>query len=107
MTTKPNANCAICGKSYHKCSKCNEMAQYKAFVCSPECYQVFLIMKDFEEGVLTESDATERYAYLDITLDSDFSKYTEGVASAIKRTIENGTTTFGKQKKNKKISNLE
>lgn len=107
MTTKPNAVCEICNAPYHKCSKCDSMPHYKRHTCSPACYQIYTVLIETEEGVLTDEEAAKQYAYLDITLDSDFSKFRDGVASAIKRTIENGTPKADAPKKRNRTKLFE
>ena len=107
MEQKPNAICEICEKPYYKCTKCDNLPHYKAHTCSPECYQIYEVLLEAEGGVLTDYEATQKFAYLDITLDSDFSRFRDGVASSMKRIIANGVPKIEAPKRKNKSKLFE
>lgn len=100
MATKPNAICEICNKPYYKCSKCDNTPHYKAFTCSPECWQIRTIIIEHDENpaVLSDKEAANQFAYLGITLDSDLEKYA-GAVNTIKSILEKGSVKEEKPKK--------
>ena len=102
MATKPNAICEICNKPYYKCSKCDSTPHYKAFTCSPECWQIRTILMEYDANppVLNDKEATNQFAYLGITLDSDLDKYA-GAVNSIRAILEKGSIKAEKPKKNK------
>ena len=104
MEQKPNSICEICDKPYYRCSKCDSTPHYKTHTCSPECYQIYMVLSEVEadNNVLTNSEAAQKFAYLGITLDSDFNKYRDGVASSMKRIIKEGMPKAEPPKKKNK-----
>ena len=109
MEQKPNAICEICDKPYYRCSKCDSTPHYKAHTCSPECYQIYTVLLEVESDdiVLTNEEAAQKFAYLGITLDSDFGKYRDGVASSMKRIIANGVPKVEAPKRKSKSKLFE
>lgn len=93
MATKPNAICEICNKPYYKCSKCDSTPHYKAFTCSPECWQIRTILMEYDANppVLNDKEAANQFAYLGITLDSDLEKCA-GAVNTIREILEKGST---------------
>ena len=104
MEQKPNSICEICDKPYYRCSKCDNTPHYKTYTCSPECYQIYTVLLEAEsdDDVLTNAEAAKKFAYLGITLDSDFSKFRAGVASSMQRIIKDGTPKVEPPKKKNK-----
>lgn len=98
MATKPNAICEICNKPYYKCSKCNSVPHYKAFTCSPECYQIREVLIESDEGVLSDEEAAKKFERLGITIDSNLDKYS-GAKNSIKTILEKGVTKVEKPKR--------
>lgn len=37
-----NAVCKVCGKKYHHCEKCEQIGSWRAVVCSPECWNIWV-----------------------------------------------------------------
>ena len=88
---KNNKICTICGNSYNYCAKCERLGGYKFYADTPECYQVFEIMREYREGIITAIEAKSQFERIEITIDGDFSKYLEAVTRDIKMIIEKGT----------------
>ena len=101
MATKTNATCEICNKPYYKCTKCNSTDHYKAFTCSPECYQIRSVLIEWEDEkrVLTDEEAADKLAYLGVTL-GNLDKYA-GAKNTIRNILEKGSVKADKPKKPK------
>lgn len=63
--------CAICGKQYHYCFKCEKIAGYRFYTDTPECYQIHVILREYREGVLTAEEAAKRFVNIGITNNFD------------------------------------
>ena len=69
MKEQNNANCSICGSSYHLCVSCRDsmkLQPWKIHCCSANCYQVFQIVKGYNNGVYSKEDAKERFKNVDL-----------------------------------------
>lgn len=55
-----NHTCQICGTQYYACNKCKKYNGYKLVVDKPECYGVYLVLVDYRQGVLTQSEAEKK-----------------------------------------------
>lgn len=97
-----NTHCQICDKGYHYCNTCGERGNWRAYACSPECWQITLILTDYREGIINAKEATQQFEHIGITINSDLSAYLEGVGRDIKNIITNGTP-----KKSNKKSKVE
>lgn len=87
MDTKFNTSCQICGKKYNYCSKCKELAGYRAVADSPECYQIYMVLRQYLEDIITESEATNMFSDIGITANSDLSHLLPSVARDVKAII--------------------
>jgi hypothetical protein len=83
-------NCQICGKEYECCPDCHKRGNWRSIVCSPEHYQIVQILRDYREGVLTAQEATEHFALIGITADSEL-RLLDAVSRDIKKIIATGT----------------
>lgn len=86
-----NTNCQICGKGYNYCHTCGEKGNWRAYACSPECWQIAIILTDYRESVINAKEATQQFERIGITADSNLSVYLEGVGRDIKNIITKGT----------------
>lgn len=84
-------HCWICGTEYKYCEKCDPLHSWKSVACTPNHYQVVMIIDEHRDGVITSKEATEKFKNIGITLDSDFSEYLPEVAIHIKTIISKGT----------------
>ena len=67
MKEQNNANCSICGSSYHLCVSCRDsmkLQPWKIHCCSANCYQVFQIVKGYNNGVYSKEEAKESASVL-------------------------------------------
>ena len=83
-------NCWICGKEYDACTTCNKINGWKKYTCTPEHYQIHQIISEHRSGIITDKEATELFANIGITTDSELNLL-EGVARDIKAIIARGT----------------
>lgn len=97
MTERNNAKCSICGKDYHVCRSCKDsinLAPYKMFTCSSECYKAFQVVRGFNTGIYTKDEAKEKLQ--NVNLDSiNFRPH-------IKATVDGILKEESFKKKNKK-----
>lgn len=56
-----NAVCGICGRGYHRCAKCNTLPHYKNVTDTPECFKVYTVLREYRNGIISETEAIEMY----------------------------------------------
>ena len=83
-------NCWICGKEYEACVTCNKINGWKKYTCTPEHYQIHQIITENRAGILTDKEATELFANIGITADSELD-ILESVTRDVKAIIAKGT----------------
>lgn len=84
MAVSNKKNCTICGKEYVYCPNCEKLGGYKYYADTPECYQIFMILSEIREGVITKAEAKTNFSYIGITSDYDFSNLIPSVAEVVK-----------------------
>ena len=62
MEARLNAHCWVCGKAYYKCTKCNSMGHWKTVADNPNCYQIYLVIDEYENKVIDAKAAAEMLA---------------------------------------------
>jgi hypothetical protein len=97
-----NAKCQICGKGYHRCSKCKDIPHYKNVADTPECFSIYIVLREYREGIASKKEAAERLKNLDV----DFSELIPPVARDIQNLLadeysSNDTETGENNGKNK------
>lgn len=80
---KNNKVCPICGKGYSHCDKCEKIGSWKVLACSPECYQIYSLLAEIREGVLTESDVVQKLKHFGVTADYAKANFIPSVAKII------------------------
>lgn len=79
--------CLVCGKKYNLCRSCNEMKNHGLFswraTCdTTECFQVFVVLNDFDYGKITREEARKQ---LDRFLSEDMKPFTLGARRSINK----------------------
>lgn len=92
--------CWICGKEYDACLNCKDMNGWRRTACSPEHYQINQIIRETKEGIISDKEATELFANIGITADSELELLPE-ITRRIKIIIANGTPKRITKPKNK------
>lgn len=82
--------CATCGKLYKICFTCeSEKAKghvfWRATACSPECYQVHLVLSDYYNSFMSKSDAKE---HLERLLEDRMLPYTDTSRNIIEEILK-------------------
>lgn len=75
MAEKNNAVCAICGKEYHLCIRCNKdikVSPWKVHTDTAEHYKIYTILHGLTTGIYTEKEAREKLLKVDL---SDLKEY--------------------------------
>lgn len=60
---KNNTTCAICGKGYYLCMSCEDvkkLSPWKLYTDCPEHYKVFQIIKGYNVGVYSKTEAKNK-----------------------------------------------
>ncbi len=52
--------CTICGEAYDYCGHCKSGNSWKYYACSQPHFQIFVILREVREGIITEKEAGER-----------------------------------------------
>ena len=82
--------CQICGKEYDYCPNCDKVKNWRRYACTPEHYQIVMILTEYREGVIDAKEATECFANIGITANSELDLL-DAVTRDIKAIIEKGT----------------
>lgn len=92
---KINHWCVLCGTGYHSCDLCNSSKTFKpwrALTDTLEHFKIFMILKDYNNGVIDKEEARELLSAFDL---SDRETYKESAKSVLagiyKDDAENGT----------------
>lgn len=93
-------NCWICGKEYDACISCDKLNGWKRYTCSPEHYQIHVIISEYKQGIITAKEATEQFATYGITADSEL-HFLDKINKRIKAIIAEGTPKRIPKSKNK------
>ena len=65
-----NATCAICGTKYHVCRSCadeTKIKPWRSIVDTISHYNIFLIIKDYTNKVITKSEAKTELGKCDLS----------------------------------------
>lgn len=89
--------CTICGKEYHHCSKCEKIVGYRFYADTPECYQIFTLLREYREGIFTIEETAKKFNNIGIKSDDDMTDFIPAVQRDIK-------TILASVKKSKKKS---
>lgn len=86
MEDKLNGKCVVCGNRYHICKACDERRgkwkSWKLLTDTPEHYQIFVILRDFDSGNISASDAKAALGNFDL---SDTSGWNETILSLLQK----------------------
>lgn len=83
-----NATCSICGNGYHLCLSCRDsiqLAPYKVYCCSADCYKVFQVIRGFSTGVYTNEDFVSKLENMDL---NNLENYREHIKAIIKKALK-------------------
>ena len=83
-----NATCSICGSGYHLCLSCRDsmqLAPYKVYCCSADCYKVFQVIRGFSTGVYAKEEFKSKLKNLDL---SNLENYREHIKVLIKDALK-------------------
>lgn len=102
-----NKKCGVCGGEYDYCLKCEKTHAWKFYACSPEHYQIHMVLDQYRGGVFDKEMATDCFARYSITADKDLSYLLPEVERDVrliigKKPIEEKSEAFS-EKKNKKF----
>ena len=93
--------CWICGKQHEYCPVCHQSNGWKYVADTPEHYQIYLVLHEFEESIITKDEATERFAELGITAEANLSWVIPAVEEQIRGIIGKKLKEVKSSKKSK------
>lgn len=97
------AKCSICGAEYNYCPNCAKTHAWRFYADTPECYQIFLILKEY--GAYHDKDvARNAFKNIGITSSSDLIGFKPKIAERISAIIKEEPkeqTVIKKPKKSK------
>ena len=99
MAEKINATCSICGKGYYKCLTCQSEIKampWKQYTDTSEHYKIFQVIRGYNTGVYTKSEAKEKLKAIDL---SDLNDLRDNIKKIIKDIMK-------EDKKNIKVAEI-
>ncbi len=81
-----NATCLLCGTEYEVCKYCQRTRLYtpwKIDFDSPRHFQIYSIVTDIRNNILTNDEAKERLEHLNVTAD-EMMTFVESVQATLK-----------------------
>lgn len=83
-----NAHCRICGKGYHRCN-CNSEGNWRKVTDIAEHYQIFCVIRDYNNEIIDANKANELLQKLDLSEKDSFNENVKEVLADItsKKTI--------------------
>ena len=86
MSNKINHWCVVCGTGYHACDTCDEIKSFtpwRALTDTVEHYQIFLILKQFNNGIIDKEEAKSMLSGLDLSKRDTFKESAKNVLNEI------------------------
>lgn len=80
-------NCRICDKKYNYCPHCRRYESWKAYACSPEHYQIHLIIDELNEDIINKLEAKTKFQNIGIDENYNFDEFLPEIAEVIKTII--------------------
>lgn len=80
-------NCRICDKKYNYCPHCKRYESWKAYACSPEHYQIHLIIDELNEGIINKLEAKTKFDNIGLNENYNFDEFLPEIAKVIKTII--------------------
>lgn len=80
-------NCRICDKQYNYCPHCKRYESWKAYACSPEHYQIHLIIDELNEGIINKLEAKTKFNNIGINENYNFDEFLPEITEVIKAII--------------------
>ena len=71
MSNYNNSICRICGKGYHRCH-CSSEGNWRKVTDTSEHYQIFCVIRDYLNGVITACRAYSLLSKLDLSEKDSF-----------------------------------
>ena len=86
MSNKINHWCVVCGTGYHACDTCDEIKSFtpwRALTDTVEHYQIFLILKQSNNGIIDKEEAKSMLSGLDLSKRDTFKESAKNVLNEI------------------------
>lgn len=75
--------CSICGETYSYCPNCANTHAWKFYTDSYECYQIFMVLKQYGSKQIDKSEAKTMLERIGITEKTDLSIYKPKIAERL------------------------
>lgn len=79
--------CSICDERYSYCPNCSSTHAWKFYTDKYECYQIFMVLKQYNSNQIDKSEAKSMLEQIGITNKSDLSIYNPKIAGTIKNIL--------------------
>lgn len=76
--------CMICGNAYSYCPTCAGTHAWRFYTDTHEHYQIYVIIEQYSQKLMTKEDACEAFERLGITQDTELTGIKESIAKQIK-----------------------
>ncbi len=86
MSKEINHWCVVCGKGYHACDACNKapgFTPWRSLTDSAEHFKIFMILKNYNNGLLAGSEARQQLSALDLSGKDSFNESSRKVLADI------------------------
>ena len=86
MAKEINHWCVVCGKGYHACDTCDEIKSFtpwRALTDTSEHYKIFLVLKQFNNKLISKDEAKAMLANIDLTGRETFKESAKNVLDEI------------------------
>ena len=83
--------CIICGTAYHACDSCRQITAYTPWrtLCDTfEHYQVYLVLREWQEGWLTKDEAQKKLKGLGVTRPAVYKDWPDGTKGLLNSIFE-------------------
>jgi hypothetical protein len=88
-----NKVCPICGNKYNHCVKCERIGSWRALACSHKCYQVYMVIAEIREGILTEKEAATELENIGVTDEYAKGNFITSVAEVVEHILTKKVAT--------------
>lgn len=96
-----NHICKACQCGYHACDDCDKRKTWKSVACTPEHYQIFLNICEYNDKIKTKQEAIDSFSCIGITYDkiNDYKEFKESIFKTMKEILTPKNVEVKKQSK--------
>ena len=95
--------CSICNETYTYCPNCANTHAWKFYTDTHECYQIFMVIKQYGSKQIDKNEAKDMLERIGITNDTDLSRFKPKIAEKIKEILTVPEKTVVRRSKRSKL----